>query len=203
MSVNVAMLEAMQAEGLDLGACIRVLRAGEVKRDPTAAERQARHRAKVKEEQDEVTRYVTRNEVMETPSPQSPPLKVSPDPFKNTPPLTPQPPVNQRAGDRYHRMPEGWQPTKPLPDPLQAKLDQWPPGSLADELAAFKRWAANAENKNGKGKKLDWDKAWWNWIGRRHDERYSRTNTLGRHQPSDGLSPTTRAAVAVFGAPRH
>lgn len=46
MSFNVAMLEAMQAEGLDLSACIRVLRAGEKKADPTAAERKRRQRAK-------------------------------------------------------------------------------------------------------------------------------------------------------------
>ena len=46
MSFNVAMLEAMKAEGLDLDACIRILRAGERKVDPTNSERQARHRAK-------------------------------------------------------------------------------------------------------------------------------------------------------------
>lgn len=74
----------------------------------------------------------------------------------------------------YHRMPEGWQPSKTIPPQLQAKIDQWPPGAFGDEVAALKRWAANAEDKNGKGRKLDWDKAFWNWIGRRHDERYSR-----------------------------
>lgn len=52
MGFNVAMLEAMQAEGLDLDACIRVLKAGEKKADPTNAERQARHRAKRKEAKD-------------------------------------------------------------------------------------------------------------------------------------------------------
>ena len=46
MSFNSAMLEAMQAEGLDLDACIRILRAAEKKADPTNAVRQARHRAK-------------------------------------------------------------------------------------------------------------------------------------------------------------
>lgn len=46
MSFNVAMLEAMQAEGLDLSACIRVLRAGEKGADTTAAERQRRCRAR-------------------------------------------------------------------------------------------------------------------------------------------------------------
>ncbi len=97
----------------------------------------------------------------------------------------------------WHRLPENWLP-RALPLPVQAKVDLWPPGALADELAGFRRWAANAEDKNGKGRKLDWDQAWRNWIARRHDERFSRTNGLGRHQ-SDGLSSTTRAARDVFG----
>jgi len=46
VSFNVAMLKQMQAEGLDLDACIRVLEAGEKKRDKTNAKRQARHRAR-------------------------------------------------------------------------------------------------------------------------------------------------------------
>lgn len=106
-----------------------------------------------------------------------------------------------RARLGYHRLPEGWRPAKPLPEQLQAKVDQWPPGTFEDEIAAFKRWAANAENKDGKGRKLDWDKALWNWLGRQHDERHRRTNSMGRHQPNDGLSSTARAAIAVFGPP--
>lgn len=31
------------------------------------------------------------------------------------------------------------------------------------------------------------------------DKGHGRTNGLGRHQPDDGLSPTTRAAMSVFG----
>ncbi len=187
MTPSVAMLEAMQAEGLDLAACIRVLKAGEVRRDPTAAERQARHREKVKAERDEVTRDVTRDEVT------APPF------LDKKPPHTPQkinpiPCVRDAHEGRFHRLPDGWSPTKPLPAPLQSKVDLWPPGALADETAALKRWAANAENKNGKGKKLDWDKALWNWLGRRHDERYARTSQISR---SRNLS----ASVSAFGDP--
>lgn len=66
MSFNVAMLEAMQAEGLDLDACIRVLKAGEKKSDPTAAERKRRQRAKSHRD---VTRdMVSPNESNLTPS---------------------------------------------------------------------------------------------------------------------------------------
>jgi hypothetical protein len=89
---------------------------------------------------------------------------------------------------RWHRLPENWQP-RPLPQPVQAKVDQWPPGALDDELAAMRRWAANAEDKNGKGRKLDWDQAWRNWIGRRHDERHSR-------QPANSNNGLGKSAAA-------
>ena len=55
MSFNAAMLKQMQAEGLDLDACIRVIEAAERKSDPTNAQRQARHRAKKKAESNTVT----------------------------------------------------------------------------------------------------------------------------------------------------
>lgn len=126
--------------------------------------------------------------------------KKAPDPKK----LNPIPCAREsRARDGYHRLPEGWRPTKPLPPRIQAKVDQWPPGALESELARLHLWAANAKNEQGKGRKLDWDKAWWNWIERRDDEHYRqrRTDSVGRHQPADGLSSTARAAVSVFGPP--
>lgn len=58
VSFNVAMLEAMKAEGLDLDACIRVLKAGEVRRDTTATERKRRQRAR---DRDMSQRDVTRD----------------------------------------------------------------------------------------------------------------------------------------------
>jgi hypothetical protein len=48
VALNSAMLEQMKAEGLDLDACIRIVKAGEKRADPTNAERQARFRAKGK-----------------------------------------------------------------------------------------------------------------------------------------------------------
>jgi hypothetical protein len=90
-----------------------------------------------------------------------------------------------------------------LPPATRAKADQWPPGALDDELAALHRWAANASDATGRGRKRDWDKAWVNWIERRHDEHFRRTGSgaegRGRHQAGDGLSATTRAANRVFG----
>lgn len=107
-----------------------------------------------------------------------------------------------RARLGYHRLPEGWRPTKPLPEPLQAKIDQWPPGAFDDEVAALKRWAANAEDKNGKGRKLDWDKALWNWLGRRHDELYrhrqssNNITSLRGHRPDPALDLLRAASAA-------
>jgi hypothetical protein len=61
-----------------------------------------------------------------------------------------------------------------------AKLAEagWPPGEMID-LAIERGWETVFEPRN-----------------ERHDRR---TDTLGRHQPADGLSSTARAAIQVFG----
>jgi hypothetical protein len=112
-------------------------------------------------------------------------LRVSPDKeVPQTPKeINPNPCASTRTRLDYHRMPEGWRPTRPLPPQLQAKIDQWPPGAVDDQIACLKRWAANAPDQNGKGRKLDWDKALCNWLTRVDDERYSRktaTSGLGK-----------------------
>lgn len=168
MSFNAAALQMMLNKGLTLSDVVEIAAANEVRRDPTAAERMARYRENKKAEA--ATRNVTRNG-----SDAAPPTALD----KETPPTPPKeinPTTPRVCGSRaraWHRLPEDWQP-RPLPAPVQAKVDLWPPGAVADEFAAFRRWAANAEDKNGKGRKLDWDQAWRNWIGRRHDERYSK-----------------------------
>jgi hypothetical protein len=91
---------------------------------------------------------------------------------------------DKRAIDRlrYHRLPEGWAPTRPLPPKLQAKVDLWPPGMLDDQLEALRRWAANAKDEPGKGRKLDWDIALHNWLDRHDADRPRKPNqpTIGR-----------------------
>jgi hypothetical protein len=135
-----------------------------------------------------------------TPCPGDVPERVSLD--KEKPPTPPKEinpiPCVRGAGARggYHRMPEGWRPTKPLPSELQAKVDQWPPGAFDDEVANLKRWAANAADQAGKGRKKDWDKALWNWIGRQHNEHYSRKRAANSNHPGLGK---TAAAIAGLG----
>ena len=129
------------------------------------------------------------------------PARVSLD--KEKPPrppkeINPIPCVSVTRARGWHRLPEDWEPTRALPVAVQAKVDQWPPGALGDELADFRRWAANAEDKNGKGRKLDWDQAWRNWIGRRHHERYSRGNIVSLRGPrADPTLALVRAATAA------
>jgi hypothetical protein len=109
--------------------------------------------------------------------------ETSPRPPKEINPI----PCVRRARGVWHRLPEDWVP-RPLPAPILAKVDLWPPGCLDDELASFRRWAANAEDKNGKGRKLDWDQAWRNWITRRHDERHGQANGIGKSQAAYRLA---------------
>jgi hypothetical protein len=89
VSFNAAMLEQMKAEGLDLDACIRVLKAAERKTDPTNAERQARHRAKNNGESN--ARYsngVTPPTDIDILTPPEPPIVIS---SEITPPETENP----------------------------------------------------------------------------------------------------------------
>jgi hypothetical protein len=83
----------------------------------------------------------------------------------------------------YHRLPEGWAPTRPLPSSTQAKIDLWPPGKIDDELAALHRWAANADNAKGKGRKLDWDAAWVNWLEKADSDWKPRSGKRPHYQP--------------------
>jgi hypothetical protein len=197
VSIIATAVQHMMAAGMDQAAIVAAVADMEAQITPPrskGAVRQARYVERQKASQ------MTENDVCDDNDAPALSLdKKPPDPKK----LNPIPSVCEtraRAGD-YHRLPEGWEPRKPLPPKTQAKVDQWPPGALGEELAALHRWAANAKNEAGKGRKKDWDAAWVNWIERRHDERYGRerTNGMGRHQPSDGLSATTRAARDVFG----
>lgn len=106
----------------------------------------------------------------------------------------------------FHRMPDGWKPTLPFPASLQAKLDDWPPGKLDDELDALRAWAVNAKNEQGKGRKLDWDQAAHNWLRKADDEWRSRNGPRNgivalagnRPGPASGYGLTTDAGFAFI-----
>jgi len=89
-------------------------------------------------------------------------------------------PQRAKPNDGFHPLPDEWEPTRALSDNCQAKVDQWPPGALQDELESFRSWAANAAPVKGKGLKKDWDYAFANWIRGQH-QRYAGR---GRQQPA-------------------
>ncbi|MBB5709318.1 helix-turn-helix domain-containing protein [Sphingomonas xinjiangensis] len=140
-----------------------------------------------------------RNETTETPERRSANTSVTTNTSQKTT-------SSSRAGasdaGRYHRLPEGWTPTKALPEALAAKVTKWPPGKLQDELEAMRGWAANAKNENGKGKKLCWDTAWHGWLRRADDDwRAKPANRNGAN--CNGLGRTASAAISVFGEPER
>jgi hypothetical protein len=79
-----------------------------------------------------------------------------------------------KASSLWHPLPVDWVPTRPLSAKLQSAVELWPPGALESELESFSSWARNAEPKQGKGLKKDWDDALGNWLRRAHRDTYSR-----------------------------
>lgn len=96
----------------------------------------------------------------------------------------------------YHRLPEGWVPTRPFPPRLAAKIAQWPPGEFEDQLDALRRWAANAKDEPGKGRKLDWDQACHNWMDKHDAERKPARQPYPGQTP--GIGRTIGAAQSVI-----
>ena len=170
------------------------------------AERQARWRERDKQKKAKagVTDNATRNAgdnacdvtpVTAEPFP-SPASSFPPDPQTNSTPthtrkdILPARKGRGSAGD-FHRMPDGWMPTKPLPPKLAAAVVQWPTGKLENEIEALRDWAANAEDKNGKGRKLDWDIALHGWLRRADNDWRSRNGNdrSGRNnRPGNGAA---------------
>lgn len=131
----------------------------------------------------------------EVPCPLSPPLKSAPNPTKITPPISPKPTNETRA----KRLPEDWKPL-PLTGKAAAMVALWLAGEVERELAKFRNYWMGKAGKDAC--KTDWQRTWINWLISA-DERKPRnggpTNGMGRNQPDDGLSATTRAARDVFG----
>jgi hypothetical protein len=87
-------------------------------------------------------------------SPLSPPLKVSPDPFKNTPPITPHPKRASRLPNDF-RVPGEW---------IDWAMEKrgWTRAEATEEAECFTRyWQAKAGRDAAK---LDWEKTWQNWA---------------------------------------
>lgn len=95
-----------------------------------------------------------------------------------------------------HEIPDDWEPTVFGATTKSRKVvDGWPPGELEYQIEHFR---AHHRKKGDRFK--DWQEAWSTWVlnSRNFGVQNGRS---ARNQPDDGLSPTTRAAFAVFGAP--
>lgn len=114
------------------------------------------------------------------------------------------PPTKARAGKlkaAHVRLPDDWKPIR-FADATVARevIDrrgiEW--GRAA--LESFRNWAANADDKAGIGRKLNWQAAWANWVIEqdRRDGRNGSGNRQHSVQPS-GIGRTAEAALDVFG----
>jgi len=154
MNLNSAALKIMIAKGLTLEDVADIVAANEVTRDPTAAERQARCRAR---KRDKSQRDVTRD-------------MGSPNESILTPPgITPTPsgvgPVDGLKKSRGTRLPEDW--TLPPEWAAWAKeRRKWTGSEIAEEALLFANyWQA----RSGAGAvHRDWFKTWQNWVVRSH-----------------------------------
>jgi uncharacterized protein YdaU (DUF1376 family) len=104
--------------------------------------------------------------------------------------------VSPRTGAR---LPDDWEPRTLGSDTIAGQIiaargHEW----SARALESFKNHWRSANGPNAR--KRDWQAAWANWIIEQDNRDGRRANTLGRHQPNDGLSSTARAAQRVFGS---
>lgn len=108
--------------------------------------------------------------------------------------------VSPSARAQGARLPDGWEPKTLVSDTIAGQIvssrgHDW----AARALESFRNHWRSANGPNAR--KRDWQAAWANWVIEQ-DNRDGRTERMGRHQPTDGLSSTARAALQVFGAPR-
>lgn len=176
MNLNADQLAFLASKGISINDLAALARMGEIKRDPTNAERQARYR--------ENKRNALRNDVT-PPNDISNPPSISPDNDKSL--STPKPKrAKSSVGDP---LPDGWKPI--LTDAAQKIVDGWPPGWLAGQVAAFQD---HATDKGRKSK--DWQAAFRTWIAKadewgKQKNANRNSSTTGNRSP-DGWGTVLR-----------
>jgi len=89
----------------------------------------------------------------------------------------------------HFRLPDDWKPSR-FADGTVAReiIDRRGQEWARAALESFRAWAANADDKNGAGRKLNWQAAWVKWVIEQ-DKRDGRTNGMARTgQPGGGSS---------------
>lgn len=183
--MNIETMRLLVAKGLSADDLLEVAEAMAIKTDRTAAERQARHRAKVKVERDSVTRDVTRDEVTDTPL-SLPPKEINSNPPTHTPEIT-------KPARKGTRLSADWQP-KPLTPAAANAVDGWPAGAIERELSRFRDWAASANGPNAV--KKDWDAAWRQWLQRCEDDGKYRKNGGNNRNSGANTGDAILAAIS-------
>lgn len=188
MNFNAAALRLMLAKGLSLGDVVEIAEANERRSDPTAADRMRRYR-----ERKSVTRNVTRNAPPNDNS--NPPVaseaKAASSPHRAKFP----PPPNVSDGI--------WADFLASPKRRKAGMSKTAYAGIKNNLAELAEHGFPPGDMVALAVERGWTTIKLEWV--QNDERsqtYRRSpDRLGRNQSPDGLSPTTRAALAVFGAP--
>jgi hypothetical protein len=153
MNLNSAALKMMIAKGLTLEDVAEIVAANEVTRDPTAAERQARYRARKQSETSRrnVTRNTPLNEDILNPPNTPTPSGVGPGPVEKK--------------SRGTRLPDNWQ--LPAEGAAFAKSKRrWADTEIAEEATLFANYW---QSRSGAGAvHRDWNKTWQNWVIKSH-----------------------------------
>jgi hypothetical protein len=150
MNLNAAALKLLAAKGLTLEDVAEIVAATEVTRDPTAAERQARCRARKRTSRRDVTRDPLNEELLnpsDTPTPSGVGPKAVTDKSRGT------------------RLPNDWM----LPPEWAAwarDRRNWSDKDVAEEALLFANYW---HSRTGAGAvHRDWFKTWQNWTVRSH-----------------------------------
>jgi hypothetical protein len=171
VSFNVAMLKAMQDEGLELDAIIRILSAGE---PMSAADKRREWDRNRKREKREAERLSGGKSGGNPPDP-------SPNERDNLTPtrgITP-PPSGGDPKPKKHRLPVDWEPKPFTPGTLAAQtVLRWEPGRIERELSKFR------DHHTAAGTKWEnWQAAWSKWVNNSGDfERGRNVASIGKSQ---------------------
>jgi hypothetical protein len=133
----------------------------------------------------------------------SPVQQVDPNPPEPTSPEASPPPKRVRRSSeklQHFRLPADWKPIRFADDSVAREIvDRRGKDWARAALASFRHWAANADDKPGKGRKLDWQQAWAKWIieqdnrdGQRSGQRVAGNDRGG--SAGNGRGTTVAAA---------
>lgn len=189
MSLSADAMQFLADKGMSFADAIEFARLMEKKKDPTNAERQARHRDN-KRNGVTVTRY--------------PPIDNNHTPKHNPKEANASFAPRGRKTKTSHRLPDDWQP-EPLTGETAIMVSAWEPGRIERELAKFRDYWKSASGRTAS--KDDWQAGWRYWL-RNSDERganngnhgNNRNNPAGNGRPVDGF---TAALRHVANGPNH